>query len=374
MRGVLELERLVDDTQQGFRLCSPGGALRCDTRLTRFIRLTCLFHDLLSQRSRPDQHNDRDQEPRPTPCPCASPFATLPARRLAASQNAISQNTVPQTPSSSTGLPERSHDNPAPHDSPRIALVTGGGTGIGKAIAQALADDGHAVVICGRRQEPLDEVARELKRASASSLAVAGDVSSPDDARRIVSTTVEALGGLDVLVNAAGIARFGAIEEISERDIDQLVDIDLKGPLHMIRAALPELETAGQRGDASILNISTNVTQTVVPGYSVYAAAKAGLDTLTRYLALELAPKRIRVNAILPGVVETPIFETLMPREAVSEFLDGFGQQVPLGRVGQPADVARIAAQLCSHQNDWVTGALVPVDGGSALGMVDGAS
>ena len=122
-----------------------------------------------------------------------------------------------------------------------------------------------------------------------------------------------------------------------------------------------------------VRNISTNVTQSVVPGYSVYAAAKAGLDTLTRYLALELAPKRIRVNAILPGVVETPIFETLMPEEAVGGFLSGFGPQVPLGRVGQPADIARIAVALCSADNNWVTGALVPVDGGSALGTVDDA-
>ncbi len=253
---------------------------------------------------------------------------------------------------------------------PRVALVTGGGTGIGKAIALALARAGYAVAVCGRRAEPLELVAAQVEGHGTKGHAVSGDVSTPGDTDRIVTETQAALGDIDVLVNAAGIARFGAIGETSEQDIDALIDIDLKGPIHMIRAALPALERAGERGDAAILNISTNVTQAVVPGYSVYAAAKAGLDSLTRYLALELAAKRIRVNAILPGVVETPIFETLMPGDAVDSFLDGFGPQVPLGRVGQPEDVARIAVALCSAESNWITGALVPVDGGSALGMV----
>ena len=252
----------------------------------------------------------------------------------------------------------------------RTALVTGGGSGIGKGIAQALGHEGYSVAVCGRRPEPLATVAAELADRGTRAVALAGDVSDREDADRLVAQTLRELGALHVLVNAAGVARFGSIAEISGEDIDALVDIDLKGPIHMIRAALPALETAGTSGDAAILNISTNVTQSVVPGYSVYAAAKAGLDTLTRYLALELAPKRIRVNAILPGVVETPIFETLMPGDAVGDFLDGFGPQVPLGRVGQPADIARIAATLCSPDNDWVTGALVPVDGGSALGTL----
>ena len=134
-----------------------------------------------------------------------------------------------------------------------------------------------------------------------------------------------------------------------------------------MRAALPHLREQAERG-SSILNISSNATLLALPNYSVYSAAKAGIDTLTRCLALELAADRIRVNAICPGVVETPIFETMMPAQDAKAFLSGFGEAVPLGRIGRPEDIARMAATLCDPTNDWVTGVVMPVDGGLSLG------
>ena len=148
--------------------------------------------------------------------------------------------------------------------------------------------------------------------------------------------------------------------------VDLVVDIDLKGVLFVTRAAIPHLRASG--GDASIVNISSSLTQSPLANCSVYTAAKAGVDALTRGLAAELAADRIRVNAVLPGVVRTPIFETVMPSEEATAFLDGFGDEVPLGRIGEPDDVARAVVFLCDPANDWITGALLAVDGGLSLG------
>ncbi|REJ85423.1 MAG: SDR family NAD(P)-dependent oxidoreductase [Acidobacteria bacterium] len=251
----------------------------------------------------------------------------------------------------------------------RVALVTGGGSGIGRAIALELAGAGADVAVCGRREAPLQAVAEEIRRLGRRALAAAADVSKPEADRALIERVAADLGGLDVLVNNAGIARQGPFGEITDEDVDALVDIDLKGPVFTVRAALPRLIESGAAGRSpAILNVGSNVTRMALKGYAVYSAAKAGLDMLTRCLALELAEHRIRVNAVLPGVIATPIFDTMMDAGDASEFIDTFGPQVPLGRVGQPGDVARIAVALCDPANDWVTGALVPVDGGLGLG------
>lgn len=249
----------------------------------------------------------------------------------------------------------------------KVALVTGGGSGIGEGIARAMAREGAAVVISGRRLEPLGSVVEAIEAEGGQALAVAGDVAVAGDAAAMVERTVEAYGGLHVLVNNAGIARGGPVEGMPEADIDAVIDIDLKGPVHMVRAALPHLEAQGLDGGASVINISSSVTQTVVGNYSIYSAAKAGLDQLTRCWGLDFAPKGIRVNAICPGIVDTPIFETVMSAAAARRFVKSSAKTTPLGRPGQPADVAGLALYLASEQSAWMTGAILTLDGGLSL-------
>jgi NAD(P)-dependent dehydrogenase (short-subunit alcohol dehydrogenase family) len=250
----------------------------------------------------------------------------------------------------------------------RRALITGAGTGIGKGIAEAFAAAGARVVLTGRREGKIEDAVTALRENGADAHAVSGDVSKREDARRMVDATVEALGGLDVLVNNAGIARFGELDDTSDENIDAIVDIDLKGPLHLCKAALPHLRKREEGDEAAILNISTSATLMAVKAFSVYSAAKAGLNMLTQCLALDLGVARIRVNAILPGVVETPLFQTVMPKAAVRKTLEDFAPRHPLGRVGRPEDIAQAAVFLCSPAASWITGALIPVDGGLSLG------
>ena len=194
-----------------------------------------------------------------------------------------------------------------------------------------------------------------------------GDVSRKSGCEIVVERTLEAFGSLSILVNNAGVAAPGPLAEAAEEDVHAMVDIDLKGPIFLSQAALAALRAAAVSGDASILSISSSVTFQALENYSVYSAAKAGLDMLTRCWAKELAPSGVRVNAISPGIVDTPVFERMMPREEIPAFLQGFAELVPLGRVGQPADVASLAVFLCGPGSAWTTGAVIPVDGGLSL-------
>ncbi|MCZ7648023.1 MAG: SDR family oxidoreductase [Planctomycetota bacterium] len=251
----------------------------------------------------------------------------------------------------------------------RAALISGGGTGIGFGIARAFAREGAMVALTGRRMEKLQEAVAALKAQGARALAVAGDVSRPEDCRRMVAETVKSFGALHVLVNNAGIARFGKLEETSDEDLAAIVDVNLKGPMYLSKAALAELKKQGASGGACILNVSSAVTSLAVRGFAVYSAAKAGLDHLTRCLALDSAADGVRVNAILPGMVETPIFAASLGSEAAAkEMLKHGGARHPLGRIGQPEDIAEMAVLLCSAASSWTTGAVVPVDGGIGLG------
>lgn len=248
-----------------------------------------------------------------------------------------------------------------------VALVTGGGSGIGKGIAKALAAGGATVALAGRRQEVIEAAAEEIREDGDEAIAIQADVAHEDEAERLVEAVVGELGELHVLVNSAGIARVGPIAEMTSESIDAVIDVDLKGPIWMIRAALPQLSRHQESGRASVINISSSVTLNVVANYSVYSAAKAGLDMLTRCLARDFAPMRIRVNAINPGVVETPIFATMMPPSAVDRALRSLAGETPLGRVGQPADIASLAVYLAGPESSWMTGAIIALDGGISL-------
>ncbi len=248
-----------------------------------------------------------------------------------------------------------------------VALITGGGSGIGLGIATAFARAGAAVAITGRRADKLDSAVRQLEKNGARALAIPGDISRPEDAERMVAETIDAFGALHVLVNNAGIARYGSLADMSREDLDAVIDVDLKGPLYVTRAALPHLRRHAETAGASVISISSSITQAPVKSFAVYSAAKAGLDMLTRCCAVDFAGDRVRFNAICPGVVETPIFETMMPPKTIDRALAQFAKVIPLGRVGQPGDIARLALFLAGPDSSWLTGAVIPLDGGLSL-------
>ena len=251
----------------------------------------------------------------------------------------------------------------------KTLFITGASSGIGAATARAAAKCGWKVALFARSEDKLKKLAEEI---GTEALVLPGDATDYEAQKAAIERVVEEWGQLDaVFANAGRGTSQAGTEKGDPEDWKGMVEINIMGALHTAHAALPHLRASGAEGRSpAILNISSSVTQIAVPNYAVYAAAKAGLNTLTQCLALELAADRIRVNAICPGVVRTPIFETMMSKDEAAGFLDGFGAAVPLGRVGEPGDIARMALPLLSPQNDWITGAIVTVDGGSSLGVM----
>ncbi|MGF1428147.1 SDR family NAD(P)-dependent oxidoreductase [Kitasatospora sp. LaBMicrA B282] len=245
---------------------------------------------------------------------------------------------------------------------PRTVLVTGAGTGIGRATARAFAAAGDRVIAVGRRAEPLHETAAGAPPGRITVLPA--DLTAPGAPERIVSTALAAHGRLDVLVNNAGIVRSGALGGIGREQIDAQLATNLVAPILLTQAALPALTAA--RG--TVVNVSTSVGQRAWPGSSVYAATKVALELLTRSWAVELAPRGIRVVAVAPGAVDTPIGEHqgLSPERsaAVREWQLA---HTPLRRIGRPEEVAWAIAQLAAPDAAFVTGVVLPVDGGAVV-------
>ena len=246
----------------------------------------------------------------------------------------------------------------------RIALVTGGSSGIGRAVALELARAGASVAVTGRRAAPLKETVDAITAEGGSALAIPGDVRDEAHAADAVAQTVEAFGGLTILVNNAGVIGAGPIESTATEEWDRLIDIDLKGPFLFARAAIPHLK--GTEG-AAIVNVSSVAGTRPYAGIGPYCVAKAGLDRLTECLALELAPEGVRVNAINPGVVRTNLHTASNAVPDYDAFLARSAETHPLGFYGAPQDAADLVRFLASDRSRWITGALVPLDGGRAL-------
>ena len=246
------------------------------------------------------------------------------------------------------------------HD--RVALVTGGGTGICRGIALSLAQHGAAVALVSRKQENLDAVAAEIVAAGGRAIGVAADVRQPDQVQAAIDRCVAELGGLDLLINGAAGNFLAPAALLSPNGFRTVVEIDLLGAFNVCRAALPHLE-ASQRGP-NIINISATLHYGGTPLQLHVAAAKAGIDALTRNLAVEWGPMGIRVNAIAPGPIDgTEGLRRLLP-EAMRESMR---QAVPLQRLGTIEDVAQMALFLASDASSYVNGAVLVVDGGRWL-------
>jgi len=241
----------------------------------------------------------------------------------------------------------------------KVALVTGGSRGIGLAVSQELARAGCRVAIVATSQEGADKGAAAAQASGSECRGYAADVRSGPRSTEVVADVLERWGRLDILVNNAGITRDNLLMRMADEDIESVLDTNLKGAMLFCRAVARPMTKA--RG-GSIVNVSSIVGITGNAGQSNYAAAKAGLFGLTRSLAREFGSRGVRVNAVAPGYIQTDMTASL-PEEVKAESL----KQIPLGRLGEPGDIARAVLFLCSDAASYVTGTTLVVDGGFSL-------
>lgn len=245
----------------------------------------------------------------------------------------------------------------------KVVLVTGATSGIGQAVALKFAEAGADVAAVGRKQEALASLVTKLEAYGGHPVALSADLSQEADVERVVSQTIEGLGGIDVVVNAAGHISSGTIENTALTAWDAMLNINLRGVFLLMQKATPAL--IERRG--SVVNVSSVTGLRAFPGVLAYCVSKAGVDQLTRCAALELASKGVRVNAVNPGVVVTEIHKRGgMTEEQYEAFLNHSKETHPLGRVGNAAEVADLILFLASARASWITGATYSIDGGRA--------
>jgi NAD(P)-dependent dehydrogenase (short-subunit alcohol dehydrogenase family) len=240
----------------------------------------------------------------------------------------------------------------------KIAIITGAGTGIGRAIALTFAREGAKLALVGRRKNPLGEVAQA---AGGSPLVLSGDVSQASDISRILAEVVSHFGGVNVLVNNAGILRIGTAEQISESQWDETFNVNVRGLWLFSRAVLPYLRKSG----GSIINMASVLGINGARNRAAYAASKGAVVLLTKCMAIDHGRENIRVNAICPSFVETELTAEVMRTSADPDSVRRERTSAhPIGRLGEPKDIAEMAVYLASDESSWVTGAAFPVDGG----------
>ena len=242
----------------------------------------------------------------------------------------------------------------------KVALVTGGDQGIGRAIAERLAREGADVAICYRKNKKgADEVVDSISATKRSAAAFQADVGNVSDGQRFIEQAVAALGKIDILVNNAGLEKRADFWDVTEEDFDAVLNVNLKGMFFVTQAVVRHLRQAGRGG--KVINISSVHEELPFPHFASYCASKGGIKMLTRNLAIELAPNGITINSIAPGAIETPINTKLLNDPVKLKELLG---NIPLGRLGKPEDVAGLASFLASAESDYVTGSTFFVDGG----------
>jgi NAD(P)-dependent dehydrogenase (short-subunit alcohol dehydrogenase family) len=245
-----------------------------------------------------------------------------------------------------------------PDLSGKVAFVTAGATGIGFGCAQAIVASGGKVMICARREDTLREAVEKLGPSSAWIGCDVTDDKSVDDA---VAATVKKFGRLDLAVNSAGTGSAGPIVRTKTEEFERVLATNLTGAFRCLRA---EARAMAESGGGSIVNVSSIAGALTHPWMAAYCASKAGLDMLTRCAADELGAQKIRVNSVLPGVVHTPLAAALA---TVPVSRDEYLSLMPISRIGEPADVAKLVAFLLSDDSSWITGQLIPVDGGHTI-------
>jgi len=244
----------------------------------------------------------------------------------------------------------------------KSAVITGGGTGIGQAIALAFAREGAQVAVAGRRKEKLDETLHLLQQAGCSALALECDVTKAADTQRVVKSAEDAFGKVNVLVNNAGALSVSTVENITEEDWDRVMATNVKGPFLMSRAALPAMRRAG---GGSIINVGSVLGIVAIRDRAAYCASKGGVSMLTKAMALDHAQDNIRVNCVCPSIVESDMTRNLFAEtEAGRQARESRLASIPLGRFGKPADIAGLTVFLASEESSWMTGTVIPVDGG----------
>lgn len=243
----------------------------------------------------------------------------------------------------------------------KTAVITGASKGIGAGIAKAFAKEGANIVVnYARAKEDAEKVSADIERSGGKVITVQADVSKQSDVDKLFAETTKAFGKVDILVNNAGVYEFAPIEQVTEASYRRQFDLNVLGTLLSTQAAIKAMN-----GGGSIINLSSVVALTPPPTGSVYSATKGAVDVITRSLAQELGPRNIRVNSLSPGLVETE--GTKAAGTSEGEFKNYAVSRTPLGRVGEPEDIAKVAVFLASDDSAWMTGEVLPVGGGARL-------
>ena len=241
----------------------------------------------------------------------------------------------------------------------KIALVTGGSRGIGFSTGKILSENGATVVITGKNAGRLEKASEKIP----NSIAIVADIRNTNDVKNVVSKTIEKFGRLDILVNNAGIfPKIKKLHEIDEDEWNEVLDVNLTGQFRFTKEAIPHL----QKTSGSIVNISSDAGLKAYQGFNAdaYSASKAALIILTKCWALEYSKNKIRVNCICPGVVDTDMTKPFLKTQTDKEFMDN---EHPLGRIGQPEEIAKAIMYFVSDDASWTTGAVLAVDGGESI-------
>jgi NAD(P)-dependent dehydrogenase (short-subunit alcohol dehydrogenase family) len=247
---------------------------------------------------------------------------------------------------------------------PKVAVVTGASSGIGLASARRFGLEGYAVLAVGRDEAALRGICRDIEAQGSRADLLAIDVTADDAPPRIVAAVLDRFGRLDVLVNAAGIIGAGSVETTSDDAWDEMLDINVRAPFRLMRAAVPHLISTG----GAVVNVSSVTGLRSFPGVLAYCVSKSAVDQLTRCAALELAAKSVRVNAVNPGVVVTQLHRRSgMSEEQYATFLTRSHETHPLGRPGTPEEIAELIVFLASDRAGWITGETISIDGGRHL-------